>query len=311
VSSRLWRKSGLPEDAQGPPDGFMEIRAGGVLVWVRQAFASLFDEAGNWNTGPLDAAPGPFSSRRGRGEMVRISLDSPEGGWGLIRHYRRGGLVQHLLGDCYWGRERFLGEVRVSEWARSQGIPTSEIIALRVENKGWGFYGADLLTKEIEDSQDLDVVLKSWQQGAVSLDNGAREQAVRSVASLLQRMHLAGLYHWDLNLKNILLQPAPQGLNSYVIDLDQARIQVPVSKKRRVHNLVRLYRSLEKNGYLGTVLAKRDLLCFIKAYSRDEPEMERDCQRLMRQGLPSLWFHRLFWRLAGWWRALTQGRQDG
>lgn len=311
MSSRVWRNGGLPEETQVPPDGFLEIRNRGVLVWVRQAFASLFDEAGNWNTGPSDFATVNPSSRRGRGEMVRISLDSPEGAWGLLRHYRRGGLVQHLLGDCYWGKERFLREVLVSEWARRQGIPTSEVIALRVEKKGWGFYGADLLTREIEGSQDLDVVLKSWQQGGVPLSNGVREDALRSVAFLLQRMHLAGLYHWDLNLKNILLQPAPQGLNSYVIDLDQARIRVPLSKKGRAQNLARLYRSLEKNRYLGTVLTKRDILGFIEVYSRDEPEVERDCKRLIRQGLPSLWFHRLFWRLAGWWRVLTQGEQDG
>ena len=96
-----------------------------------------------------------------------------------MRHYRRGGLVQHLLGDRYWGRERFLQEVLVTEWARDQGIPTVEILALRIESRGWGFFGADLLTREIQGAQDLDMVLKSWRTSGECLEAEAREKAVR------------------------------------------------------------------------------------------------------------------------------------
>jgi Ser/Thr protein kinase RdoA (MazF antagonist) len=60
-------------------------------------------------------------------------------------------------------------------------------------------------------------------------------------------MHLEGIYHWDLNLKNILVRSNATGVESHVIDFDKAilvlgRLPAPLAQK----NIDRLLRSVRK-----------------------------------------------------------------
>jgi serine/threonine protein kinase len=67
------------------------------------------------------------------------------------------------------------------------------------------------------------------------------------VASSLRSLHRQGVYHSDLNLKNILVRAEPAGVKGYIIDFDKAVLFVgelpdPLAKR----NLRRLLRSLSK-----------------------------------------------------------------
>ena len=60
-------------------------------------------------------------------------------------------------------------------------------------------------------------------------------------------MHREGVYHNDLNLKNILVKAEPAGVKGYIIDFDKAVLFVgglpePLAEK----NLWRLLRSVSK-----------------------------------------------------------------
>ena len=295
----LSEEEGGKEGSGVIPEGFREIRQGRVIAWVRRAYSFLFDEAGNWLTdGPFCSADA-VANRRGRGEMRKVSLGVKDEPCGLIRHYQRGGLIRHLLGDFYWGRERFFNEVRVAVQAMSRGLPTTQVLALRTEGKGWGFYRADLMTREIENSQDLDGYLQTIWRNEDREPFVNKRAVLRSVAGLLHKMHEAGLYHADLNLKNILVQFSGEGVKSYVIDLDRARMTGPLIKKKRIRNLMRLYRSLEKYGHIGSMLTYRDCIRFIRAYCQGEKEMKATLIRMIRKGTLSIRFHRLFWRISG------------
>jgi len=283
------------------PAGFGEIRAGNVRVWVREGFAFLFDQTGTMK-GDRPACPVPQDTEyRGRAEMIRVSLGSSGPPCGLVRHYRRGGLFQHLLRDWYLGEARFRREVSVTEHARLKGVPTVEVLALRTERVVPGVYRADLMTREIEKALDLDAFLKrARKQGRPGFE---KEMAfsLPLVAGVVRKMHDTGLFHADLNLKNLLLRGDASTRECFVIDLDKARfLPAPLDRRRRLKNLLRLYRSLEKLGFAGGKgLGLRDLLRFARSYCRGDRKLMAACRQRIRKVPWSLRIHRFFWRLSG------------
>jgi tRNA A-37 threonylcarbamoyl transferase component Bud32 len=293
-----------------PPEDFLEVRKPGLLVWIRKGFSFLLDEGGVWRKDRAFCPANEVTLYSGRGELLRLSLGPMGDSCALVRHYQRGGVFGHVLRDVYLGKARFLQEVRVSEWARDQGIPTAEVLALRIEHKGLCLYRGDLVTREIEASEDLDEYLKSTR----TRERGTRERGkeiIRSVALLLQGMHRAGLYHADLNLKNILVQITEGGVNSYVIDLDRARVIKPLGSRMRVRNLLRLYRSLDKKGYLKDRVGMRDIVAFVRAYCGEDQELLTVCREVMRKDMWLLRYHRAGWRITSGLRKIGGGGDDG
>jgi tRNA A-37 threonylcarbamoyl transferase component Bud32 len=85
-------------------------------------------------------------------------------------------------------------------------------------------------------------------------------------------MHLHGVYHADLNLKNILVRRENMEISVYVIDFDKARLYprgVPLEQANR--NLNRLLRSVRKLDPKMKVLSEEDWDVFMGFYQL------RDC----------------------------------
>jgi 3-deoxy-D-manno-octulosonic acid kinase len=284
----------------GPPAGFDEIRARGVLVWVRAGFSALFDGAGSLRSTGEGSADGSAAAYRGRAEMLRIPLGSEGRPYGVVRHYRRGGMFEHLLRDGYLGRERFFREVRVTEEARARGVATVEVLAVRSQRVAPWVYRADLVTREIEGARDLQAYLESVAGGERAWAREDRNRTVTRVAGLVRRMHDAGLHHADLNLKNVLVRGEGQDLECFVIDLDKARmLDEPVGHRGRLENLLRLYRSLEKRGFARATVTLRDMVRFAGVYSAGDRTLMAAMKHWIRTPPLSLRMHRFFWRLAG------------
>lgn len=280
-----------------PPEDFLEIRKAGVAAWVRKGFSFLLDDQGMWRTDPALREPRGASAYAGRGEILRFPLEPMAGSCAVLRHYERGGLVRNLLRDFYFGRSRFFHEVKVSEWARDHGVPTAQVLAVRSERTALCFHRGDLITQEIEGSEDLDRYLNSVRKNERP-GTSRRKEVIRSVALLLQTMHRAGLYHADLNLKNVVVQVTEGSVRSYVIDLDRARVMQPLSSAHRIRNLVRLHRSLDKQGYLGGVVGTRDLVEFVRTYCGEDRDLFRLCKEAMRKNTWLLRYHRAGWRIS-------------
>ncbi|CAM5567563.1 3-deoxy-D-manno-octulosonic acid kinase OS=Rhodanobacter lindaniclasticus OX=75310 GN=kdkA PE=3 SV=1 [Rhodanobacter lindaniclasticus] len=170
----------------------------------------------------------------GRGGVAVI--DSPVGEC-VLRHYRRGGLVQALLGDRYlWlgaERSRPFREFRLLAEIARLGLPGPRVVAARYRRRGL-LYRADLITHRIAGARTLADCLASG-----DLD---RERAA-DVGAMIGRFHQAGIWHADLNAHNVLL--SPEGL--HLIDFDRGRQRAPAPGWRRA-NLQRLRRSLLKLG---------------------------------------------------------------
>jgi serine/threonine protein kinase len=111
-----------------------------------------------------------------------------------------------------------------------------------VSRGGGPFYRGWLVTRELPGAMDL---WSALQQGVVQ--RFGADAAWRAVANTIRSMHGEGVFHSDLNLKNILLRQEPTGVASYVIDFDKARLflgKLPTELAKK--NLDRLLRSVRK-----------------------------------------------------------------
>ncbi|MGO4700354.1 3-deoxy-D-manno-octulosonic acid kinase [Dyella sp. 2RAB6] len=173
----------------------------------------------------------------GRGGVALIGTPAGEG---VLRHYRRGGMVARLMGDRYlWTgaeRTRSFAEFRLLAAMAREGLPVPEPIAARYRRQG-PFYTADLITRRVVSARTLAECL-AWG----SLD----AELAQRTGVLVARFHRAGVWHADLNAHNILV--AEPGL--YLIDFDRCERRPP-AEVWRMANLQRLRRSLLKLGAAG------------------------------------------------------------
>lgn len=177
----------------------------------------------------------------GRGDMRSLALQ--DGTTALFRRYHHGGLLRGFTGKYFftWPPRPFR-ELTITEELRRRGFPTLEVYAACVEKVAGPVYRGWLVTRQLEGAQDL------W----AGLQNGFAERVgmeaiLKAVAASVRRMHREGIFHRDLNLKNILVRAGAGGVESHVIDFDQAvlvlgQLPVPLAQK----NLARLLRSIRK-----------------------------------------------------------------
>lgn len=192
---------------------------------ITQADASLFDPR-RW-----DRAGAPVQTRGGRGAVWRIS---GEFGDGVLRHYRRGGLVARLVRDRYpWHGEdatRSFREFRLLAELVARGLPVPRPLAAGYRRAGLT-YRADLLTELVPDARTF----------AETFADAALWPAV---GRTLAQFHRDGVWHADLNAHNVLIDA--RGV-VWIIDFDRGRLRAP-DAAWQLTNLLRLQRSLHKLG---------------------------------------------------------------
>jgi tRNA A-37 threonylcarbamoyl transferase component Bud32 len=229
---------------------------GARRIWgeIPRGFTKLVDAGGgrlivrNDQIGAIDLATcrqpverEPASRFQGRRALKCVDLKS--GGSVLIRAYHHGGIFRALTRDAFltWPPRPFR-ELAITEQLRQRGVPTVEVYAACVEPLCGPFYRGWLVTRRLEEAQDLWAALKSGFAEEIGC-----ERVMGAVAKSLRVLHGAGVYHADLNLKNILVRNENGGAKAYIIDLDKAKLflrPVPVELAKR--NLDRLLRSVTK-----------------------------------------------------------------
>jgi len=197
-----------------------------------QASAALLDASG-WPQAQ------PLAGRGGRGSATLVRGDFGEG---VLRHYRRGGLVGRFVADRYL----YLGEPQVRSLREFQllvelqrrGLPAPRPLLAGWRRSGL-FYRADLLTRRIPDSDTL----------AERLPRGLDDALWRRVGETIARFHSQGVFHADLNAHNLLIDADER---VWLIDFDRGALRVPSQDWQRA-NLRRLRRSLDKLGGVAEV----------------------------------------------------------
>ncbi len=210
----------------------VRANAGGAILFDPAASPQVDDDwfsLSHWRElGTLRTQTG------GRGGVAVIGTPAGEG---VLRHYRRGGLVARWLGDRYlWTgaeRTRSFAEFRLLADLARRGLPVPAPIAARYRRHG-AFYSADLITRRIVSARTLAECL-AWGR----LDARLAAQ----VGVLIARFHREGVWHADLNAHNILVCES----QLHLIDFDRGELRPP-AEAWRMANLQRLRRSLVKLG---------------------------------------------------------------
>jgi len=177
----------------------------------------------------------------GRGLIRRLRTVDPAGtGFWALRHYQRGGLVAHWLGDRYLytglRRTRAWRELVLLSAMRAVGLPVPAPIAARITRAG-AWYRADILTEWVPGADSVDAHLRRG-----PLPAGVWER----IGACIQRFHAAGFCHADLNSRNILLDADDQ---VWVLDWDRGLRRSPGPWRQA--NLHRLRHDLEKRRRQG------------------------------------------------------------
>lgn len=156
-------------------------------------------------------------------------------GWqGVLRGYRRGGLIARLSQKSYlWlgeSRTRSFREFRLLNALRQQGLRVPVALGAAYWRHGLT-YQAAILVERIPQARPL----------AQCIGDDA---FVLPVARAIVQMHRAGVWHADLNAFNILIDGQNQ---VWLIDFDRGTLS-GLSDAQRQSNLLRLRRSLQKLG---------------------------------------------------------------
>lgn len=169
---------------------------------------------------------------QGRGTTVFIQHEQDEL---VLRHYKRGGLPGKLLSDQYIfaGLEatRPFKEFRLLVAMREAGLHVPEPVAVHVHRSGF-IYRGDLITRKIPQSRDLHAIL---------CESSISSALWQKVGQAVRRMQSAGVYHHDLNVRNIMVD---EQQNVWIIDFDRCDFRAGESWKQNTIN--RFYRSLVK-----------------------------------------------------------------
>jgi hypothetical protein len=201
----------------------------------------------------------------GRERLKSLRLKSGE--TALIRPYRHGGFFRHVTGAFFLAQPpRPFRELTITEELRRRGFPTVEVYGACIEPVWGPVYRGWIVTRELEGAQDLWAALRSgWVVGV------GMEKILRAVARALRALHRQGVYHRDLNLKNILLRQESDGVKGYIIDFDKAMLMLgPVPAALAKKNLARLLRSARKLDPEQRYLTSADWQMFVDCYDNGE-----------------------------------------
>jgi 3-deoxy-D-manno-octulosonic acid kinase len=150
----------------------------------------------------------------------------------VYRRYQRGGFIRHFLKDLYLLDNRPLRELEITVYAWHHGLPVPEPLGICWTRIG-PFYRGAIATRYVGGVMLLDLLR----------DNAQTEAALLASGNAIRRMHEAGIYHADLQVRNILIEnDAP-----ILLDFDNARLLTPLGDMDRARNLLRLRRSFVKN----------------------------------------------------------------
>ncbi|NOY22395.1 MAG: hypothetical protein GXO70_02630, partial [Acidobacteria bacterium] len=174
------------------------------------------------------------SSLRGRKPLLEGSFQGRDC---LLRWFHHGGILRNVLRGCYIGSlSRAVRELRLLATLEEQGLPVVVPVFALTETRTIGYRQA-IVTVRLKDAKDL-ATLDSMEPGELF-----------SLVKLLERFFDAGLYHPDLNIKNILIRP--DFGNFFLLDFDKAVVLPgPLAPSERAHTYSRLFRSFDKLGKL-------------------------------------------------------------
>ncbi|HVR72858.1 MAG TPA: lipopolysaccharide kinase InaA family protein [Planctomycetota bacterium] len=257
---------------------------GGKTLFLKSYFRDHLIGAGVDD--PETLRSGPLVAGWIGGGRTHHALIRAEGEAWVLKAYRRGGLVGRWNSTRYWGRGRFLEELRVAALAEREGIPTAEVLAVIIERAGLGSVRAWLVTRYLPEMRPLHEYFGAPEEGEI----------FRTAGQVVRGMHKVGIDHPDLHVGNIVGGLDRNGPHAHIVDWDRARLRSKGTWSPNV-NLIRLWRSVEKGRSEGAVrYFKAALRAFIRGYFEGRPSALRDARKYFRRRAFFLGLRIWLWR---------------
>jgi serine/threonine protein kinase len=181
----------------------------------------------------------------------------------------------------------------LTEEIRTSGIPTITVIGAIHHSVSFPFYQAYFLSLEVPGAIDLTQYLQEIGPDPSRENLRLKRKTIRSAGLLIRQFHQAGFFHGDLQLKNILV--ARDQL--LLIDFDRSYRTPGLPLHKRMKNLLRLNRSVEKWKRIGLSITRTDRWRFFSAYAGDNKEFLEAMRRKLRTYSLRFLFYRMGWAL--------------
>lgn len=170
----------------------------------------------------------------GRGSTLLYKHDSRDL---VLRHYCRGGMIGKVISDVFFRFEvhchRAFNEFRLLENMLLLGLPVPKPVIAR-EESFLGFVTQDIVIERLNGYRDLSYVIDH---------RHLTEVEMTAIGRTLNRFFDAGIYHTDLNIRNIMID---KDCNVCVIDFDKCFDEITLSDELKDEMLSRLLRSFRK-----------------------------------------------------------------
>ena len=187
-------------------------------------------------TGPI----GRPTTLKGRRQLRFLEPDL------IVRELVHGGLFASLSSDRFYSPSRSIRELSISAYLISRGVPTPEIMGLRIIQKGW-YKNIAVISRLVPKATDLIAYLATARENA--------GQCFENAGKLVRRMHDLNVYHADLHMKNFLLDSDTM---MWLLDLDKAWRLPAMPSILRTMNIHRFFRSCRKWSRKGRIILPPD-----------------------------------------------------
>jgi serine/threonine protein kinase len=210
----------------------------------------------------------------------------------VLRQYSHGGLLRTITRSLYCFGARSFRELAITEEIRSCGIPTIEPIgAVHQVTAFPPFYQAYLLTLEAPEALNAIQYLEKMGKNPNRETLLHKRKIIRHFGLVLRQFHQTGFFHQDLQLKNILVM----GDRILIIDFDRSYRKRIVSTRKRMKNLLRLNRSVEKWRRSGCPITRTDRLRFFLAYAGEDKTIRKAMEKALHTYSLRFLFYRFGW----------------
>ena len=274
------------------PISFSLTRKGKVLLLLREEYEDRLLRKGIEDPEDL-AKRSPEVTFRFGGRRPHPSIPIGDGRRVVLRSYSHGGLFRALTRNLYFFGSRSFRELALTEEIRSRGIPTVQPVGAIHRFVFFHMYMAWFLSLEIPHAMDLIQFFQEIGPHPSPQDLSLKRKIIRSAGILLRQFHQSGVFHGDLQLKNILVS----GDQLLLIDFDRSCLRPKLSARERAKNLFRLNRSAEKWRYLGLPVTRRDLWRFFSAYAEGDLEIRELMRSKLRIYSIRTFFYRFSWAI--------------
>ncbi len=274
------------------PASYSLIRKGKITLLLREEYKTLLLAQGIDDLRTFLKKSGQVSHYyKGRTLHPSIALENDKRM--VLRQYSHGGLLRAITRNLYLFGARSFRELALTEEIRSCGIPTIPPIGAIHHRIFYPFYNPYFLSLEVPGAIDLIQYFNDLGPHPSHENLSSKRKTIRSAGLLIRKFHQAEFFHSDLQLKNMLL--AREQL--LLIDFDRSYRNSNLTVRKRIRNLLRLDRSVEKWKRVGLPITRTDRWRFFLAYAGEDKMIRKSMERaLQTYPLRSL-FYRFSWAI--------------